>query len=69
MLKKHWSNWTELPFYEQLRVIKTDQAFKKYAISYKVKIIERKDRIVQLEAIKSSIKDFFWDLLNKKKRF
>ena len=33
----------ELPFYEQLSVIKTNQAFKGYAMSYKVEIIERKD--------------------------
>ena len=32
----------ELPFYERLIVIKTDQAFKGYAISYKVEIIEKK---------------------------
>ena len=32
----------ELPSYEQLSVIKTDQAFKGYAMSYKVEIIERK---------------------------
>ena len=32
----------ELPFYEQLDVIKTDQAFNGYAISYKVEIIEKK---------------------------
>ena len=32
----------ELPFYEQLSVIKTDQAFKGYAMSYKVEIIEKK---------------------------
>ena len=37
---------------EQLSVIKTDQAFSGYAMSYKVKIIERKDPIVQLEASK-----------------
>ena len=29
----------ELPFYEQLSVIKTDQAFSGYAISYNVKIV------------------------------
>ena len=40
----------ELPFYEQLDVIKTDQAFSGYAASYKVQIVERKDPIVQLEA-------------------
>ena len=32
----------ELPFYEQLSVIKTGQAFKGYAMSYKVEIIEKK---------------------------
>ena len=32
----------ELPFHEQLDVIKTDQAFKGYARSYKVEIIEKK---------------------------
>ena len=34
-------------------------------MSYKVKILDRKDPIVQLEASKSSIKDFFSDLLNE----
>ena len=32
----------ELPFYEQLDVIKTDEAFSGYAMSYKVEIIEKK---------------------------
>ena len=32
----------QLHFYEQLSVIKTDQAFKGYAMSYKVEIIEKK---------------------------
>ena len=31
-----------LTFYEQLDVIKTDQAFSGYAMSYKVEIIEKK---------------------------
>ena len=52
------------PLAEQLSVIKTDQAFKGYAMSYKVKIVEKKDPIVQLEAIKLSIKNLFSDLLN-----
>ena len=30
------------PLAEQLSVIKTDQAFKGYAMSYKVKIVEKK---------------------------
>ena len=41
----------ELPFYEQLSEIKTDQAFRGYAMSYKVEIIEKKHPIVQLETI------------------
>ena len=32
----------ELPFYEQLGIIKTDQAFKGHAMSYKVEKIEIK---------------------------
>ena len=42
---KHLKNidrLVELPFYEQLNVIKTYQAFKGYAMSYKVEIIEKK---------------------------
>ena len=66
---KNIDRLAELPFYEQLSVIKTDQAFKGYAMSYKVEIIERKDPIVQLEASKSSIKDMFSDLLNETKGF
>ena len=66
---KNIDRLVELPFYEQLSVIKTDQAFKGYAMSYKVEIIEKKDPIVQLEASKSSIKDLFNDLLNETKGF
>ena len=55
--------------YEQLSIIKTDHAFKAYEISYKMEIIERKDPIVQLEASKSNIKDFFTDLLDETKGF
>ena len=55
----------ELPFYEQLNVIKTDQTSSGYATSYKVEIVEKIDSIVQLEASKSSIKEFFNDLLNE----
>ena len=39
---KNIDRLAELPFYEQLSVIKTDQAFKGYAMSYKVEIIEKK---------------------------
>ena len=38
-------------------------------MTYKVEIIEKKDAIVQLEASKLSIKNFFCDLLNETKSF
>ena len=52
-----------------MSVIKTDQAFRGYAMSYKVEIIERKDPIVQLKPTKSGIQDLFNDLLNETKGF
>ena len=60
---------SELPFYEELSVVKTDHAFKGYAMSYKVKLIEEKDPLIQLEASKSSIKELFNDLLDETKGF
>ena len=50
-------------------MIKTDQTFSGYAMSYKVEIIENKDSIVQLKASKLSIKHMFSDLLNEAKGF
>ena len=72
---KHLDLLSELPFYEELNVIKTNHAFRRNAISYKVQLVEKKDPIKQLEAIKSSIKDLFSDLqtlrlvLNKTRGF
>ena len=60
---------SELPFYKELSVIKTDHAFRGCAISYKVELVEKKDPIKQLEANKSSIKDLFGGLLNETKGF
>ena len=53
----------ELPFYEELSIIKTYHAFRGYAMSFKVEIIEKKDPINQLEASRSS------DRLNEAKGF
>ena len=62
---KNFDPLVELPFYEQLSVIKTYQAFKGYEMSYKVEIIEKKDPILQLEASKLSINNLSNDLLNE----
>ena len=66
---KNIDRLVELSFYEQLRVIKTDQVFKGYTVSYKVEIIEKNNPIVQLETSKSSIKNLFSDPLNETKGF
>ena len=60
---------SELSFYEELNVIKTNHAFRGYEMSYKVEIIEKKDPINQLEASKSSINGLFSYLLNETKGF
>ena len=39
---KNIDQLAELPFYEQLNVIKTNKVFRGYAMSYKVEIIEKK---------------------------
>ena len=38
---KNIDQLTELSFCEQLSIIKTDQAFKGYAMSYKAEIVEK----------------------------
>ena len=60
---------SELPFYEAVSVLKTNHAFRGYAMSYKVELMGKKDPIKQLEASKSSIKDLLSDLLNETKGF
>ena len=59
----------EVPFYDELSVVEISKAFKRYARSYKVEIIDSKDPLAQLEASKSSIEDLFKDLLNETKGF
>ena len=60
---------SQLPFNEELNVIKTNHAIRGYATSYKVDIIEKKGPIKQFETSKSSIKDLVSDLLNETKGF
>ena len=54
----------KFPFYEELSVVKTDKAFRRYTMTDKVELIDKKDHLSQLEASKSSIKDLFHDLLD-----
>ena len=66
---KNIDQLAELPFFEQFSIIKTNQAFRGYAMSYKVEVVEGKDLILQLEESKLSIKDLFSVLLNERKGF
>ena len=52
-----------------MNLIKTDHAFRGYAMSYKVELIEKRNPNKQLEASKSSIKDLFCGLSNETKGF
>ena len=59
----------ELPFFDELSVVEISTAFKRYARSYKVEMIDSKDPLAQLKASKLRIEDFFKDLLNEMKGF
>ena len=59
----------ELPFYNELSIVKNNGAFSSYARSYKVEIVDKRDPIVQLKTTELSIKDLFKELLNEGKRF
>ena len=54
----------ELPVYNELNIVKTSKAYKEQARSYNIEIINSKDVSIQLIS-KSSIEDFFKDLLNE----
>ena len=59
----------ELPFYDELSIVKSKTAFSGYARSYKTEIVDKRDVIVQLKASKISIGEFFKDLLIELKGF
>ena len=59
----------ELPFYDELNIAKSSNAFSGYARISKIKIIDDRDPLVQLEASKLSINDLFKNLLNEIKGF
>ena len=59
----------ELPFYDELNIVKNNSAFSGYARSYKIEIVDKKDPLVQFKVSKSIIKNLFKDLLNEIKSF
>ena len=64
----------ELPFYDELNIVKIEIAFEGYARSFSIELIKdkvgtKKDPLAQLTASKTSIKYLFRDLLIEIKRF
>ena len=55
----------ELLFYDELIIEKIPKAFKGYARSYKIEIIDWKDPFLQLEASQPSIKDLLKEILDE----
>ena len=59
----------KFPFYDELNIYEMSKTFGWYARSYKVEIVDSKDALAQQEASKSSIKDWFKELLDEMKGF
>ena len=59
----------ELPFYDELSIVKNKTAFIRYAQSSKIEIVYKRDIVVQLKASEIVVKELFKDLLIKLKRF
>ena len=59
----------ELPFYDELNIVKNKTAFSGYAQSYKIEVADQRDVDVQLKASKISIVKLFKDLLIELKGF
>ena len=59
----------ELPFYDELSIVKNKTAFSGYAQSYKIETVDKRDVIVQLTVSELSIVELFKDLLIELKGF
>ena len=53
----------ELPFYDELSIVKNKTAFSGYARSYKIEIVDKRDVVIQLKASEISFKVLFNKLL------
>ena len=59
----------ELPFYDELSIVKNKTAFNGYGRSYKIEIVDRKDVVIQLKSSEITLKELFKDLLIELKGF
>ena len=46
----------ELPFYDELSIVKNKTAFRGYALSYKIEIIHKRDVVIQSKSSETVIK-------------
>ena len=60
---------SKLPFYKDLSVKEISEAFKRYAKSYRVEIVDKKDLMIQLYASKKCIGKLFKQLITEMKGF
>ena len=60
---------SKLPFYKDLSEEEISGAFKRYAKSYRVKIVDKKDLMVQLYSSKGCVSKLFGELLSEMKGF
>ena len=59
----------ELPFYNDINILRKDRAFKNYAETYDIEIINNKNLSNSLVISKPATKDLFSNLLREKKSF
>ena len=60
---------SELPFYKDLSAREISEAFKRYAKSFRVEIVDRKDPMIQMCSSKGRISKLFLELLDEMKGF
>ena len=60
---------SELLFYKDLSVKEISEAFKRYAKSYRVEIVDKKDPMIQLYSSKGRVSKLFGELLGEMKGF
>ena len=66
---KNYELLRELPFYDDINISRKERAFRGYAETYKVEIINNRNLSDLLSVIKNSIKNLFDELLRKKRGF
>ena len=66
---RNFESLRKLPFYDDINISRKERAFKRYAETYKVEIINNKNLSDSLSVSKNSIKNLFDELLREKRSF